>query len=477
MAKRTLYLDFQSDGITWILMRAGFGNATIEKSGRIVCRAEAVNDPAAATALRELRDSLDIPGLACLAAISTRGLLVRHIAVPFGDKRKVRQILPLELEATLPVAADELSLDFQMAGSGDDHAAITVAMPKAQIAAHLKLLREAGLDPLLMTFSGLPAAVLLAASPHGEDVSLLIDGDDRHCLFFIVGRRRIQFIRSWRPPASDPAPNGVLQTAIKQTVEAAAQVLPEAVKVHAIRLTPRCIRFYPLEHLASGECPVSILDLKASMPAALTGALPEDRGQGALALRLYEPLADKGFNLYRSTFPIKRFVLQHRNHLVRIGALAAVLTALFMTNVYLDIRRADKHTAVLEAEAEAILKQAFPETRNIVNPLQQMIVKLRETRSLEPASSSGPQVTQIDVLDTISKALPDSLDIHVTQLVSGAERVQLSGTTGTFEAVNEARELLEKATYFDKITIVSANMDQNAGRVRFKLAVDLIRRP
>jgi Tfp pilus assembly protein PilN len=90
--------------------------------------------------------------------------------------------------------------------------------------------------------------------------------------------------------------------------------------------------------------------------------------------------------------------------------------------------------------------------------------------------SSGLQAAQIDVLDTISKALPSSLDIHISQLVSGAERVQLSGTTDNFEAVNEAKELLEKTTFFDKITIVSASMDQNAGRVRFKLAVDLKQR-
>jgi len=102
-----------------------------------------------------------------------------------------------------------------------------------------------------------------------------------------------------------------------------------------------------------------------------------------------------------------------------------------------------------------------------------MIVNLREMRSHELTASSGLQVAQIDILDTISKALPDSLDIHVSQLVSGAEHVQLSGSTGNFEAVNKAKELLEKTTFFDKITIVSANMDQNAGRVRFKLAVDL----
>jgi len=476
MAKRTLLLDFQHDGIDWVLMRSGFRNGSIEKSGRLACHPDATNDPDAVTALRELCDSLDAPGLLCLTALGGRGLLVRHIPLPFNDKRKVRQILPLELEATLPVAAEGLALDFQMARQNDGQTAVTVAMPKTRINAHLQMLREAGLDPALVTFSGLPAAVLLAAGPKGEDVSLLIDGDDRHCMLFIVGNHQLLFLRSWRPPAADADSADMLKTAIDQTVEAAAQVLPEAAKVQTVYLTPRSIRHYSPESLSTEACPATVFDLSASIPAAPTGTLPDDQGHGALALGLYEPLAEKGLNLYRSTFPLKRFVQQHRSHFIRTGVLAALLAALFMVNVFLDISRAEKRAAFLEAKAEAILKNAFPETRNIVNPLQQMIVKVREMRTHEMTGTSGLQAAQIDVLDTISKALPNSLDIHVSQLVSGAERVQLSGTTGNFEAVNEAKELLEKTTFFDKITIVSASMDQNAGRVRFKLAVDLKQR-
>ena len=102
-----------------------------------------------------------------------------------------------------------------------------------------------------------------------------------------------------------------------------------------------------------------------------------------------------------------------------------------------------------------------------------MIVKVREMKTRNLTAASDSQTSQIDILDAISKTLPNTLDIHVSQWVSGTERVQLTGTTDTFEAVNQAKELLEKITFFDKITIVSANMDQNQGRVRFKLAIDL----
>jgi type II secretion system protein L len=474
MAKRIFALDFHNGIIDWVLMRSGLRNATIEKAGRLACRTDGEIDPAAIAALKALRDDNDTTGLTCIAAIDSRGLLARSLTVPFRDKRKVRQILPLELEATLPVPVDELCLDFQLAGREDTQTALAVAMPKAQVAAHLQLLREAGLDPMLLTFAGLPAAALLAAGPHGKEISLLIDGDGHHGTLFWIGDHQILFIRSWTPPDAAADPVDLLQRAIAHTLEAVAQVLPAHAEFRTLYLTPPAARIYAAERLSAAfDCPVVPFDVAQSIRTPLAGVATQELDQGALALGLYESLAEKGLNLFRATFPLKRFLQQNRKRFIQTGVLAAVLTILFMTDVYLDIRHYEKRADFLQNEAAAVLKRTFPETRNIVNPLQQMIVKLREARADELGSANGPRVTQVDLLNTISRALPPKLDIHVSQLVSGAARVQISGTTGTFEAVNEANGLLEKTNLFDKITIVSASMDQKANRVRFKLAADL----
>ena len=473
MANRNLLLDFQHDGIDWMLMRSGLRRVTIEKTGWLACSGHAADDPTTLSALQGLCESLQTAGLTCLASIDGHSLLCRQIPVPFNDRRKVRQILPMELEATLPLTADELAMDFQMGGRDDAPAAIVVAMPNSHVEAYVHLLQKAGLDPALITFSGLPAAILLSIKADDETTSLLIDGDQHHALLFIIAQRRIQFVRNWRPPAVESVAIGLLKTACDQTVEAAAQVLPDDTTPSCIYLTPGIARFYPLESLSTDKCPATIMDVSASAGTTLDGALPADHGQGALALGLYEPLADKGLNLYRSTFPLKRFVQQYRQHFISTGILAAIFTVLFMVNIYLDISRNEKRAAFLESQTTEIFKNAFPDTRNVVDPLQQMIVRLRETKSHDFAASYGVQAAQIDILNVISTALPKALDIHVSQLVSGVERVQISGTTGTFDAVNQAKELLERTAFFGGVTIVSANMDQNAGRVQFKLALDL----
>ena len=474
MAKHTLALDIKAHGIDWVLLRAGLRKVTIEKSGQLVCRLEDAEKPGAVAALKGLRDAIASPGLKCIAAIEGHGLFARCLNVPFRDRRKVRQILPLELEATLPVAIDALAMDFQMVGNGGAPKVLSAAMTKTQIDFYLQLLREAGLDPMLMTFSGLPAAMLLAAGPLGEQPTLLIEGDSDHSILFVIGNHRLQFLRSWTPPATVDEPMIRLKQAIEQTHEAIVQVFGDQLPLGNIFLTPRTARHFAPEALAAAlECEVAVFDLTRSSPTTLTGELAGGYGQGALALGLYEPMAEKGFNFFRGTFPLKRFVQQHRKQFIRTGALAAVMVILFLTSIFFDIRRNDARAQSLKQAAEATLKETFPDIRNIVNPLQQMIVKLREARADNLASPRGAQATKIDILRAISQSLPPRLDIHVVQLVAGAERVQINGTTGTFEAVNEAKGHLEKSGFFDTITIVSANMDQRAGRVRFRLSADL----
>ena len=474
MARQTLTLDIKEHGIDWVLLRTGLRSITIEKSGNLVCRLTGGDTGGAVAPLKELRDAVGAPGVTCITAIEGHGLFARSVKVPFQDRRKVRQILPLELEATLPVPIENLAMDFQIAGNGDGHTALSAAISRERIDFIRQRLHEAGLDPVLVTFSGLPAAMLLAASSEGQHPSLLIDGDGDHATLFLIGGNQLQYLRSWIPPHAPDDPAERLKLAINQTLEAAPHVLPDANAVGSVYLTSRGARHYPPEKLAATlGLAVAVFDPARAARPNLSGQLAGGYGQGALALGLYEPMADKGLNFFRATSPLRRFLQQHRKPFIRTGAMAAALAILFLVGVFMDIRRHEARTAALKAEARAVLKQTFPQTRNIVDPLQQMIVNLREARADDLAAHPGAQVRQIDILQTISQSLPPRLDIHVSQLVAGRERVQISGTTGTFEAVNEARGHLEKTGFFDNITIISANMDQRVGRVRFRLSADL----
>jgi hypothetical protein len=61
--------------------------------------------------------------------------------------------------------------------------------------------------------------------------------------------------------------------------------------------------------------------------------------------------------------------------------------------------------------------------------------------------------------------------VDLTRLVIQPENVLISGTTDTFNSVDDIKSRLEQIQYFEKVTISSANIDRSGNEVRFMLKV------
>lgn len=474
MAKRTLGIDIQHDGLAWVIVRTGLRHVDIEKSGWIPFQNGLEHDSSLSAALNTLKADISPSGLTCVAALAAQDIVCRTSQVPFHDRKKIRQLLPLELEPTLPVSIDDLVFDFQVTGATTVPTVLTTALERSRRDTSLAALRAAGFDPEILTFHGLPSAFLAARHLDKDAVSMLVDGDQEHGLFFLIHNGGVAHIRNWPAPLSEDGPEATLARGIHQTLTALSDQSTRPVKLETVYLTAGAAGCYDRHQLADdvGET-VSHLALREMTAASVTGGWPEERCHEALALCLYAPQAEKGLNFYRTAFPLQKVILQNKVHIVRAAVLGMLLMGLLMLDVALDIRRNQTQLHALNQTARDILTTTFPTTRNVVDPLQQMIVKLRESRG-EAAALTGGHAgpPKIDLLNALSRAMPPDLDIHLSQLVAGEEQLQLSGTTDTFEAVNQAKRALEKQTLFQKLTIVSANMDPTTERVRFKLSAD-----
>jgi len=53
------------------------------------------------------------------------------------------------------------------------------------------------------------------------------------------------------------------------------------------------------------------------------------------------------------------------------------------------------------------------------------------------------------------------------------QKLMISGTTDTFNSVDEMKNRMEPAHIFKKVTISSVNKDRSGNRVRFKMQVEL----
>jgi hypothetical protein len=63
--------------------------------------------------------------------------------------------------------------------------------------------------------------------------------------------------------------------------------------------------------------------------------------------------------------------------------------------------------------------------------------------------------------------------VDFTRLVIQPENVVISGTTDTFNSVDDIKSRLEQIQYFEKVTISSSNIDRSGEEVRFILKVAL----
>ena len=107
-------------------------------------------------------------------------------------------------------------------------------------------------------------------------------------------------------------------------------------------------------------------------------------------------------------------------------------------------------------------------------PVHQMRMKLEEAeKSLTLPGSFGVTVKTIDILNDISRLIPEKQDVELVSIVVGADNVVVSGNTDTFNAVDDIKSGLEKAEIFQSVSISSANMEKSGKRVQFKLKVAL----
>jgi Tfp pilus assembly protein PilN len=197
----------------------------------------------------------------------------------------------------------------------------------------------------------------------------------------------------------------------------------------------------------------------------------------ALALTLMAIEGIKGLNFHKGQFAAKKLFVKHKKNWIKTGILAAaVLAFLFfsaITETYTLNRKLDR----IDQQITGVFKETFPEVKRMVEPHQahrEMQVSVQEAKkNAVNQSTAGPHIRSIDILNSISQSIPDSIKIEVTRMVISPETVLISGNTDDFKSVDDIKGKLEQIDYFKKVTISSSNLDRSGKEVRFQLKVEL----
>ena len=480
MARKIIGLDIKDDAIAAVSVRAGFRGNSIEAYVHVPVPE---SDDGMVLALEQVAEVLDVGGAVCITSIPAGDVSFRNLTLPFKHSKKIRQILPYELEQNLPISAEYLSIDFHRVSSGEtgnESVIIAGAVDQSRLDIYLESLTPLGIRPDSVTVGGYPSAALLAKYPHFWKNGLVLNVGKRACTLFVVASGEVRFIRTF-PVLAAPSPNmasicsDILRTAAAFEEMFNTEFQPEGVLITGAELNGVGLTEEMSKQL---EIPVHLVDITQEAKIQIKGDLRETWNpllmNNALSLALAEIEGIDGFNFLRKSISEKRLWNEHGKRIMRSGILACLVAVLAMFNLFYETNTLQKQVTRLDREMIQIFKETFPDVKRIVDPLHQMRMKIKSTKEDALYSGDGDgSMRVIDILNDISRLIPRSLDVDLTRIVTGPESITISGNTDTFNTVNDIRTRLQNDQRFQSVAINSANIEKSGNRVRFKLRIEL----
>ncbi len=485
MAKKFIGIDIQKNAVAAVVINSGFRGNWIQGHTYIPFSGQPEENSGLTAALGTLVDQIDVAGCSCVVSVPAEQVSFRNIQVPFKQVKKIRQILPFELEPSLPFPVERLIIDFhaiKTEGQGQDEHTdlIAAAADSARLESYLELLSSFGIDPEIVTVGGYPAAVCLSQLGDIPDNTLLLDiGEDKSTLF-VFDAGQLSLVRSIPAGSEVLARKETLWQNIQRTLYAFEESRDDEFRPERLYLTGPAPgeNGFETEMARLLEVPARRTDLVNDTSARINNRPTEswkpDVMDNAFALALMDIIGIKGLNFRKGPFAVKKRWAEHRKNFIRSGILAAAVLILMLINFSIDYYSKKGQLNDLNSRIKKIFLSTFPDVRKVVDPLQQMRVKIDEARksSLFPTTSEN-NLLMIDILNELSKRIPAGIDARFTRMVIGEDSVVITGNTDTFNSVDTMKGRLEAAGIFEAVTIVSTSKDKSGNRIRFRLKVKI----
>jgi len=479
-SKKILGLDIRYDSVSAVLVKNNIKENFIEAHEYVPISDQKDIESIISYSLDIITKKMDVTGSVCIASFPSDQISYRNIQVPFKNRKKIRQILPFELETSLPFKVDDLVMDFNSLISVDNTDLIVAAVEKSAIQLYLNKLKSFNVNPKIITVGGSAAVLCMVELADTHDNFLFVDTGNKKCTVFIVRSEQVYYIRSFRLSSIDTSKTESLCLNIKQTISTCEEVFHLDFQPDVIITTGNGICETGLEQEMENILGISVkrADLVVDTSVQIKNH-PEkpwkpERMDNAFALSLLELKGLNSLNFNKNSFSLKKYWEENKKALVITGFLAGLVLATSFFTVIIDGYLMEKKLSSIENKITDLFKTTFPDVKNIVDPLHQMRVGIENAQksSLFPGKTHR-DTRAIDLLYEISRLIPEEIDIEVTKFVFGFEDLMLTGNTDTFNSVNKIKSKLEQADFFKKVIISSANIDKAENRVRFKLQIKL----
>jgi general secretion pathway protein L len=448
----------------------------------------------------------------CITSLPVNNFSFRNIRLPFKDKKKISQTIPYEIEPLLPYPVDDLLIDYVITNQLDQSDIIAAAIPKSDVKDLFQILNEYQIEATVIDIDSVPVALKLLNSGIATGCGLLLDVGTRDTSCIIFNEGKISHLRhyafegeettnaiaektgirfdeaekrkkAFKSSGSNDVINGIYQKflgEIKNTLQFLRLKGELKSEISEIFLTGGGaidpLLGQGIENLFS--IPVETVDISETDDIRFEGETGEVWNpmimNNALALATRETKKAGGFNYAVGKFGPKKKYEKFKKDFTWIGATILVILFLFGINFYADYHYNRAYVKQLKYETRDIFKKTFPEVTRIVDPVQQMKVRIAEAKKSSITSSRiGGESTVLDILKDMSRLVPPSTDFIVKNFTFDGDTVEIKGETDNFNTVDNIKSYLGKSIYLTNVKISSASLMKKGKRVGFNLKMEL----
>jgi len=484
MSRKILGLDIHYDAVSAVIVKSGMSGSWIESHARVpISVKETSFEEELKRSLNTICGQLDTSDTVCIVALPAVDVTYRNLKAPFKEIKKVRQILPFELETDLPYQAEDIVFDFNMLDISletDAPQLFAAAIEKQTIAVLIDILKPFNLEPDVLTIGGYAMGQCLSRLSGEKHCQMFLDIGDVYTTMVLSLSGDVCLVRTFSIVVSDNSILRSICSQINRTLLAFEKKSGLACELDEIRITGSYLAKTDVDQDLETffGAPVTRADLMQNSGKIALSSKEETWEShlmdGALSLVLNELSGFGTLNFRRGRMGMEKAWLENKKDILKTCCLGGVVALLFLgnsiVNYYtLKIRVETKHAEILE-----IFQKTFPEVTQIVDPVHQMRVKLEAAgKGVSQPGEFATSVKTIDILNDMSRFIPEKQDVELVSIIVGSDTVMVSGNTDTFNAVDDMKSGLERADIFKSVSISSANMNQSGTRVRFKLKVVL----
>ncbi|MGH8012332.1 MAG: type II secretion system protein GspL [Candidatus Binataceae bacterium] len=406
----------------------------------------------------------------------------RLLELPFGDNRRLRQVVPFALEEHLPFAVDDAVVAFTRVGRTASATLVMAAIArKDDLRRHLDLLARAGLDPKVVTLGTLALAGLLARSQNGaHEAHLVLDIDHASTSMVLIdadGTPRA--LRTVSVGLNSNNGNPLPQPAALAIVGAARQIMLAHAGAHQqtdLVLTGPIAAAATVRRAFADALEMQLRSVdEFDYSALIHGIKSEPLRYAACVAMLLAETPSRPLELLN--FRQSEFAFQgHTGTLgpLRIPAiLGGVLIALIILHFALGMSVSARKLQLLNNQIEAAAAPALGNQ----NPAQTAALLHGELgkmdRRLHMMGGNLGHGSPLDVLLALSRAIPPGLPVELSDIQINDSGVKMEGTADSFASVDILKKALERSPAFGQINLDHAAAGADATKVDFHFSATL----